>query len=122
MREDCRTPNPVFRYGPITVNRNRVGEGEGEDMRQEAASEVYRESQGLRQGGKICAYGWRPDNPGRNSVVRERENRRFVNSCRGQEFPSVVCERPKSQRPPHLLGIDRAESQGGGVDAETIYS
>ena len=64
-------------------------------LRQEAASAVYRESRGLRKGEKIRAYGWSWDNPGRNSVVRERENRRVVKSRRCQKFPRVVCESPK---------------------------
>ena len=34
--------------------------------------ELYRESRGLRQGGKIHVYGGSRDNPGRNSVVTGR--------------------------------------------------
>ena len=54
MREDCGTANPAVRLGTISVNRCRIGVGEG--MRQEAAPGFYRESRGLRQEGKIRAY------------------------------------------------------------------
>ena len=51
---------------------------------------MYRESRGLKQGGKIRAYGWSWDNPGRNSVVRERENRRVVPKRESGESGGVV--------------------------------
>ena len=54
MKEDCRATNPVLRLGPISVNRYQVGVGE--DMRQEAALDLYRESRGLRQEGKIRSF------------------------------------------------------------------
>ena len=43
VREDCRRTNTVLRLEPISVNKERVGLGEGM-LRQEAASELYKES------------------------------------------------------------------------------
>ena len=105
MREDCRTPNHFLTLGPTSVNRYRVGVGE--DMRQEAASEVYRESRGLRQGGKICTYGSSRDSLGRNSVVRGKKN---------LQKPVVIGLRVQnaknSQRLPHLLSLSRERERG----------
>ena len=99
----------------------RVGESmcEGKlGMREAAATKLQRERRGLGQGREMRIYLGNRDSPRRSSVVREIENSRVKSK-------ELVCHErlermaKKSQRLPHPVGRERAESRGGGASAET---